>query len=293
MKKHFKKKGDYPSAKERVEELIKTLEEGVSNFQYDPEEFKALLEMKALMPNYSFRNLLVAKAQLPEASFIAPFKRWGELGRKVKKGSKSIRIFAPRFKKVEEEEAGNGEKHKLVGFIAVPVFDVSQTEGEPLPIDRFKIQLEGDCPEAKEIIKMVEEISDFPISYGDTGDANGFYSQLDHSITVSDKLSINHRAKTLVHEYVHSQCHQLGDKSSSKEREVVAEGCAFVVCNYFGLDTADYSFRYVKGWSQGDEDALMTFGSQICDVSGKIIHQFEVWKEAKQNQEQVQITEVA
>jgi len=241
MKKQFMKKGDYPSAKERVEELIKRLEEGVTNFQYDPEEFKALLEMKALMPNYSFRNLLVAKAQLPDASFIAPFKRWSELGRKVKKGALSIRIFAPRFKKVEEEEAKNSEKHKLVGFVAVPVFDVSQTEGDPLPIDRFKIQLEGDCPEAKEIIKMVEDVSDCPIQYGDTGDANGFYSQLDHSITVSDKLSINHRAKTLVHEYVHSQCHRLGDKSSSKEREVVAEGCAFVVCNYFGLDTSDYS----------------------------------------------------
>lgn len=287
MKKHFKKKDNYPSAKERVEQLIKTLEEGVNNFQYDPEEFKALLEMKALMPNYSFRNLIVAKAQLPVVRFIAPFKRWEELGRKVKKGQTAIRIFAPRFKKVEEEEIEYGEKHKLIGFVAVPVFDVSQTDGEPLPIDRYKIQLDGDCSEARKIIQMVEDISDCPIHSGETGAANGFYSQTEHSITVSDKLSMNHRAKTLVHEYVHSQCHQIGDRSSAKEREVVAEGCAFVVCNYFGLDTSNYSFRYVKGWSQGDKDSLMTFGSQICDVSGKIIHLFEEWKEIKQNQEQL------
>lgn len=285
MKRQYKKKDDYPSAKERVEELIKCLEDGVSNFKYDPEEFKALLEMKALMPNYSFRNILVAKSQLPHASFIASFKRWQELGRQVDKGQTSIRIFAPRFKKVEEEETGE-EIHRLVGFIAVPVFDVSQTSGDPLPIDRFKIELVGDCTEARNIIRMVEEIADCPISYGDTGTAKGTYNQSNHAITVSDQLSINQKAKTLVHEYVHSQCHRIGDKSSAKEREVVAEGCAYVVCRYFGLDTSDYSFRYVKGWSQGDDAALMTYGSQICDESGKIIHLFEQWLEKQKEESQ-------
>ncbi|WP_176551076.1 ArdC-like ssDNA-binding domain-containing protein [Bacillus sp. AFS040349] len=291
MKNGWKKKADQPTQKERVEQLIKTLEEGVENFSYSPEEFKAILEMKALMPNYSFRNLLVAKAQLPHASFIASFKRWNELGRNVKKGQQALRIFAPRFIKAEEEDCSSKEDYKLVGFVTVPVFDYSQTEGDPLPIDKVKITLEGDCPEARELIDFAEQVAredNCPVTYGDTGTANGFYVPAMHSITVSDTLTINHRCKTLIHELVHSKVHRYDTKSTSKEREVVAEGSAYVICSYFGLDTSSYSFGYVKGWSKGDEEALMKYGSQICDIAGKVIKQFENLKEQHQQQRQVQ-----
>lgn len=286
MQKNWKKGR---SQKEKVEELVKKLEEGVENFTYSPEHFKAILEMKALMPTYSFRNIMVAKAQLPEATFLASFKRWNELGRKVKKGSQAIRIFAPRFvkKRVEEEEEGTKEETKLGGFIAVPVFDVSQTEGEPLPIDKIRIELEGDCPEAREIICLAEEIAkqdDCTVKYGDTGMSNGWYEPDRHRITVSNKLSVNHRCKTLVHELVHSKVHRNPMKTTAKEREVVAEGTAFVVCSYFGLDTSDYSFQYVKSWSQGDEEALLKFGEQICNIAQKIIEEFESLKEEKKTE---------
>lgn len=267
-----------PTQQERVQELMEILEDGVVNFLPDPEKFKAILEMKALMPSYSFRNLLVAKAQLPHARFLAGFKRWKELGRTVKKGEKALRIFAPRFKKVENKETGE-EETILVGYITVPVFDYSQTEGEPLPIDKIKIELEGDSPEAREIIKFCEMCAkkdNCPIYYGDTGMANGFYSPFEHSITISDKLSMNHRCKTLVHELVHSKVDRLENlhKTTKKEREVVAEGTAFVVCSYFGLDTSDYSFEYVKSW--GDEDnPILTYGERISDISSAIIQEFE------------------
>jgi hypothetical protein len=113
-----------PSIVEKVNELVSVLDEGVKNFSYSPEEFKALLEMKALMPNYSFRNILAAKLQYPNASFIASLKRWNELGRKVKKGSKALKIFKPRFKKGENEEGI--EDTKLIGFLTVPVFAYEQ-----------------------------------------------------------------------------------------------------------------------------------------------------------------------
>ncbi len=262
------------SQKEHVEKLVKQLDEGVESFQYDPEEFKIYLRMKALMPNYSFRNLLVAKAQLSHASYIAPMSKWNNLDRRVTKGETAIRIFKPYFKKVKNEEGE--EEMKFIRWITVPVFDVSQTHGAPLPIDELKIELEGDCPEAREILKLVETIADCPIYYEKIkSGAKGFYRPSEHSITISNELSTNHQAKTAVHEYVHSVCHGLGDKSSRKEQEVVAEGCAFVVCSYFGLDTSDYSFRYVKGWADGDDDALMKYGSQICDESQKIIKKFE------------------
>ncbi|QCJ45410.1 LtrC (plasmid) [Bacillus sp. S3] len=267
---------DGPSVQEKVDELVSILEEGVSNFRYSPEEFKALLQMKALMPNYSFRNIMVAKTQYPNASFIASFKRWNELGRKIRKGEKSIKIFKPNFKAVEDE---NGEvETKLVGFLTVPVFAYEQTEGEPLPIDKVVIKLEGESEEAREIIEYAEQIAskdNCPVTYGDAKGANGFYSPYLHRIVVSDTLSINHRCKTLVHELVHSKVHRHDQSSSSSEKEVVAEGTAFVVCSFFGLDTSDYSFRYVKSWSKGEENSLLKYGSQICDIARRIIGEFK------------------
>lgn len=281
MKNGWKKQKNQPTQKERVEELIKKLEEGVSNFSYSPEDFKAILQMKSLMPNYSFRNLLIAKAQLPEASYIASFKRWNELGRSIKKGEKALRIFKPCFVKVEDEEDCSKEKSKLIGYITVPIFDYSQTEGEPLPIDRLKISLEGDSEEARNIIGLAERIAeqdDCSITYGNSGAANGYYTPAYHTIMVGDHLSTNHRCKTLIHELVHSKVHRYS-RSSRSEMEVVAEGTAYVVCSYFGLDTSDYSFQYVKSWSGNNAEALMEYGSQICEHAGKIIDEFEDLKE--------------
>lgn len=274
-----------PSAEEKVKELVSILEDGVKNFSYSPEEYMALLEMKALMPNYSFRNIMVAKAQYPHGSFFASLKRWNELGRKVKKGSKSIKIFKPNFKKVLNDDGE--EESKLFGFLTVPVFEYSQTEGEPLPIEKVHIKLEGDCPEARSIINYAETLAKqdhCPVTYGDAQGANGYYAPATHEIVVSDSLSINHRCKTLVHELVHSRVHRYDQASSASEKEVVAEGSAFVVCSFFGLDTSDYSFRYVKSWSKKDEEALIKYGSQICDIAGKIIKDFKALIESNEEQ---------
>ncbi|KYD23152.1 ArdC-like ssDNA-binding domain-containing protein [Caldibacillus debilis] len=280
------------TVKERVEELAAVLEEGVKNFQYTPEELKALLEMKALMPTYSFRNILVAKAQFPYATFLASLKRWNELGRKVKKGSKAIRIFAPRFKKIEDEETGE-EKQVLIGFITVPVFALEQTEGEPLPIDRIKINLEGDSPEARRIIRIAEMIAGRDgcrVSYRDAMGANGYYQPATHEIVVDESLSMNQRCKTLVHELVHSKVHRQHTRSSTAEKEIVAEGTAFIVCSYFGLDTSDYSFRYVYSWKdRKDENPLMTYGTQICEIAQKIIEEFQTLMEYTEETEKKQL----
>ncbi|KZE67948.1 LtrC [Fictibacillus phosphorivorans] len=291
-KKKWKKK-DGPSVQEKVEELVSILEVGVKNFSYDPEVFKAILEMKALMPNYSFRNIMVAKSQFPNASFIASYKRWQELGRNVKKGAKSLKIFKPNFKKAKNEDGSQSNEVQLVGFLTVPVFAYEQTEGEPLPIDKAKITLDGDCPEARHIIEIAERIAaedNCPVSYGDAEGSNGYYVPSLHEIVVEESLSINHRCKTLVHELVHSRVHRHDDKSTRSEKEVVAEGSAFVVCSFFGLDTSDYSFGYVKGWSD-DEEALVKYGSQICDISGRIINDFK--KLMEEVKEDTPVIEVA
>lgn len=275
------------TAKERMGDLLEKLEDGVKNFRYDPEVYKAILEMKALMPSYSFQNILVAKRQMPHASYIASFKRWNELGRKVNKGQKAIWIFAPNFRKKKETVTIDGvskevQKSVLSGFTSVPVFDMSQTdkiEGAiELPLDRVKLELKGESKEARRIMNIVQDVCTIPIDYKDAGDANGYYDLVNDCIVVEHTLSENHKAKTLVHEYCHSMVHGYGKedvKSSKIEKEVVAEGVAFVICSYFGLDTSDYSFGYIKSWSKDNGETLKAYGNKICSIAGRIISKME------------------
>lgn len=273
------KKIEKKSSTEKVEELFDALKEGVANFEYSIEYFKAILEMKSLMPNYSYRNLLVAKQQLPNATFLASYKHWQSLGRHVG-GQKAIRIFKPCFKKVEsQKDGGLVEESKLYGFVTVPVFDVSQTKGAPLPIDKIQLSLEGESEEARRIMefaKIFAKEHDCPIRYSDdTNGAKGYYSITRNEIVIATGNSINQQAKTMVHELVHMLVDRWDNERTSKEKEVVAESTAYVVCRYFGLDTSSYSFEYVKGWSNKDEEAVMTYGERICDISKQFIKRFE------------------
>lgn len=273
--------------KEQVDKLIQTLEDGVKNLTISPEKFMAILEMQALMPSYSFRNVILAKLQLPEARFIASFNHWKKLGRKVTKGEKSLRILAPRFKKEKNEVTGE-EEQMLIGYLGVPVFDYSQTEGEPLPIEKIRLTLDGESEEAVQIfewIVMIAEEDDCPVLIRHAKGANGYYSLTDHEIVVDPGLSINHRAKTGVHELVHSRVHRNIKESTAEERECVAEGVAYIVCTYFGLDTSDYSFEYVKGWSSDGGESLMKYGEIIQKTANRLIQDFERMEDASNPEE--------
>jgi len=277
MAKKAEKRRTAEEKKEQVEQLLQSLEEGVKNFEYSPEKYMAIMKMQALMPHYSFRNIMLAKLQLPNACFIASFKRWKELGRNVIKGEKAIRILAPRFKKEVDELSGEDEL-KLIGFLGVPVFDVTQTEGEPLPIDRINLTLDGSSEEAIQIfewVKILAKEDDCPVTLKKISGANGYYSLTDHEIVVDCDLSINHRAKTGVHELVHSRVHRNIKGTTAEERECVAEGVAFVCCSYFGLDTSEYSFEYVKGWSKDGGESLMKYGEIIQKTANALIQDFE------------------
>lgn len=278
--------------KEKIEQLCKQLTEGVENFEYSPEFYAAILKMKALMPNYSFKNLLLAKSQMPDVTFLASFKRWKQLGRNVKKGESSIRIFAPVFGKDKKNEDENvfdehSDETVLKGFYPAPVFDVSQTEGEPLPLDKYKLRLEGESEETSKIIDAAEKIiakDECTLSYGNTSPANGYYSPDRHEIKVSDTLTLNGRCKTLVHELVHMKVHR-NSTATRTEQEIVAEGVAYIICNFFGLDTSDYSFRYVKSWSDEDNgETVMKYGTDICSIAGTVIKEFESLMEQEEDE---------
>ncbi|MEK5149089.1 MULTISPECIES: ArdC family protein [unclassified Psychrobacillus] len=264
--------------KEQVEGLMQQLEDGVLHFSYEPEKYKAILQMQALMYDYSFNNIMLIAQQCPNARYIASFNRWKELNRFVKKGEKAIRILAPRFKLEKDEITGEVEKKK-VGFIGVSVFDVSQTEGEPLSIDAHALTLDGESDEAIRIfewVKLLAEEDDCPLHIGFANGSNGYYRPSTHEIMIGDHLSINHRAKTAVHELVHSRVHcHTHAKTSKEEMESVAEGVAFIICSYFGLDTSDYSFEYVRGWSSDNGESLRKYGEIIQKTANSLIADFE------------------
>lgn len=262
--------------KQEVDALLSTLDQGVKDVQHNPERFKAILEMQALFHSYSFRNVMLIQSQMPNARFVAGFHRWKELERNVIKGARSIRVLGPRFKKELDEETGL-EQSKLIGYISLPVFDVSQTEGKELPIDAVKLVLNGESDEAEMIYAWVKELAlqdGCEVDIAFANGANGYYAPVTHHIVIDPKLSTNHRAKTMVHEYVHSQEHRF-DASTPEERECVAEGVAFIVCSYFGLDTSEYSFEYVKGWSEDGGKSLMKFGSTMQRSASTIINDIE------------------
>ncbi|MCM3358109.1 ArdC family protein [Psychrobacillus sp. MER TA 171] len=262
---------------EEVQVLLDTLQTGVLNFQYEPEAFKAMLAMQSLIPTYSFRNMMLIRAQMPHARFIASFLKWKELNRSVRKGEKALRVLAPRIIK-EIDEASGIEESKLIGYTSVPVFDVSQTDGDPLPIDDYKLELTGESEEAIRIfewVKLLASEDNCPLKNGDAEGACGYYNRVEHYIMVDQNLSINHRAKTAVHELVHSRVHRHDTKSSKEEKECVAEGTAFIICSYFGLDTSNYSFEYVYGWSKDKGESLIKYGTMIQETASSLIAGFE------------------
>ncbi|MEK5071755.1 ArdC-like ssDNA-binding domain-containing protein [Sporosarcina sp. FSL K6-1508] len=263
---------------EQVQQLLDQLNEGVRNFQYNPENFKAILQMSALMPTYSFNNIMLIRAQFKNSSYVASFKKWQSLNRTVIKGQKSIRILAPRFKK-EKDKVTGVEESKLIGYLGVPVFDVSQTDGEPLPIDKVKLRLEGESDEAVRIfqwMKLLAAEDDCPVHIAFANGANGYYKPASHLIVLDPSLSVNHLAKTAVHELVHSRVHRRSHHETTKEEmECVAEGVAFIICSYFGLDTSDYSFEYVRGWSSSEGESLMKYGEIIQKAANSLIADFD------------------
>lgn len=261
---------------QQVQGLLDQLEEGILAAEINPDSYKAMLEMQALFYNYSFRNMMLIQSQMPNARYVAGFHRWKELGRNVIKGQKALYVLAPRILKEEDKKTGE-EKSRIIGYLTRPVFDVSQTEGEDLPIDHVRLILKGESDEAEVIFAWVKALAElrgtrFEIAFANG--ANGYYQPSANLIVVDPKLGPNHRAKTAVHEYVHSLFHGIEDETK-EEQECVAEGAAFVVCSYFGLDTSSYSFEYVKGWAQDDTQVIIKYGSMIQKAAYDIINEIE------------------
>lgn len=263
----------------RIDELTSQLADGIQGLA-DDEAWRGYLDFQSSMPHYSFGNCMLVRLQCPGATMVMPYGEpgkpgtWMNIGRHAISGQKALYIRKPSFRKVKAEDSGDGQEHSFLRFIWVPVFDVSQTEGEPLPEGEICRLLEGDDPQG-----LLGLVTAFAGSRGyslelvdeiDGTEANGDCDWDLKRIRVcgSGRSSLQ-QAKTAVHEAAHMLLHP-GSELERGHKELEAESVAYVVLRYLGLDSSGYSFGYVLGWS-GHSSA--TARDRIIRESGKRIQE--------------------
>ena len=304
---------------EKLKEITDRLEQGITEL-FDSERYKEYLRVMSKFHNYSFNNTLLIAMQKPDASLVAGFSAWkNNFGRNVMKGQKGIKIIAPSPYKVKQEmkkidpQTGKpviGKDGKPVteekeitipAYKVVSVFDVSQTEGRELP-DIAVDELTGDVDRYKDFFTALEKTSPVPIGFEKIeGGAHGYYHLEDKRIAIDEGMSELQTLKTAIHEIAHAKLHDidlnapledLENRPDRRTREVQAESIAYTVCQHYGLDTSDYSFGYVAGWSAGRElaelkNSLETIRSTAAEIIDSIDEHIA---ELQKGQEQTQDT---
>ena len=214
--------------------------------------------------------------------------KWNELGRRVKKGEKAIKIFAPLKVKVKQEsepsDVPDQEKNavqKLVGFRLVNVFDISQTEGSPVPASVPMISARGECG-VYELLKAT-----CPLPVIELDDCDGAYGYINFSqkkIYILSSLTSKEKATTLVHEWGHWLLHALRRDLDTGIKELEAESVSYIVCDALGIDTSQFSFVYIAEWCHREDviERLKVSGDRICKASREILESLEQneWSEA-------------
>ena len=262
---------------ERMKEITDRLETGIQEL-FESERYKAYLTTMSKFHSYSFNNTLLIAMQ--GGQLVAGYNKWrDDFHRNVKKGEKAIKILAPApFKAKKEVQKLDAQGRPVMGkdgkpvtevqeiqvpaFKIVSVFDVSQTEGEPLPSIGVE-ELTGSVERYGEFFKALEQTSPVPIGFEDIpGGSHGYYHLTEKRSAIQEGMSELQTLKTAIHEIAHSKLHAIdpeataieqADRPDSRTREVQAESVAYAVCQHYGLDTSDYSFGYVAGWSSGKE----------------------------------------
>ncbi len=237
--------------------------------------WRAMLDAAVHFHRYSPNNVLLIRVQRPDATRVAGFRTWLKVGRHVRKGEKGIAVLAPCIYKRPEPDDGqppdpSEPTHVLRGFRAVYVFDVSQTDGDPLP-DVPPVLLDGDDPgRLWDALASIVTDEGFRLTRGDCQGANGrtYYDR--REVRVRDDVSDAQACKTLAHELAHVLMHEHG-LSCRERREVEAESVAYVVCHAAGLATADYSLPYVAHWADGDLRIVQATATAVLDTARTIL----------------------
>ena len=274
-KKDFDPKAAAEERKAEMEQMTSKLEKGVKDI-FASGNFKKYLDFCAKLPRYSINNQILIMLQKPEATMCQSYTGWKDMNRFVRKGEKGIRIFAPAPYKMQKEQEKTDVSGKVVvdkdgepvkekveitvnAFKPVSTFDVSQTEGDPVPtvgVNELTAAVEG----YESLLNALKEVIPVPVSFEqiDSG-AKGYYHLEENRIVVQEGMSEAQTVKTLVHEASHQALHSKeareasGETKSKNQQETEAESIAYVVCQHYGIDTSEYSFPYVATWSADKE----------------------------------------
>ena len=301
------------SREERMSQILEKLEAGVREI-FDSEKYKDYISTMAKFPHYSINNCILIVSQCPEASHVCGYKKWQtDFNRVVNRNEHGIMIIAPMTYKADVEEAvydsenhpvldSNGKQvtapvtREFQGFRPAYVFDVSQTSGDPLPT--LATMLSGGVEDFEKMKDILIAISPVPISFEEiTGGANGYFSPATQSIVVKEGMSELQTIKTMIHEIAHATLGHGGkdDKWDRETKEVQAESVAYWVTQMVGLDTSDYSFGYISGWSKDREvtelkenlDLIKTTADKIsADLERELSKSIEQTEDLKPGVEQ-------
>ena len=301
---------------EKLKEITDRLEQGITEL-FDSERYKEYLKVMSKFHNYSFRNTVLIAMQKPDASLVAGFSAWkNNFERNVMKGQKGIKIIAPSPYKIKQEmqKIDPHTQKPIIGkdgkpvteekeitipaYKVVSVFDVSQTEGKELP-DIAVDELTGDVDRYKDFFAALEKTSPVPIAFENIeGGSHGYYHLEDKRIAINEGMSELQTLKTAIHEIAHAKLHDIDLNAPKDEqprvdrrtREVEAESVAYTVCQHYGLDTSDYSFGYVAGWSSGRElselkSSLETIRSAAAEIINSIDANFAELQKAQDKEQ--------
>ena len=301
---------------EKLKEITDRLEQGIAEL-FDSERYKEYLKVMSKFHNYSFRNTVLIAMQKPDASLVAGFSAWkNNFERNVMKGQKGIKIIAPSPYKIKQEmqKIDPHTQKPIIGkdgkpvteekeitipaYKVVSVFDVSQTEGKELP-DIAVDELTGDVDRYKDFFAALEKTSPVPIAFENIeGGSHGYYHLEDKRIAINEGMSELQTLKTAIHEIAHAKLHDIDLNAPKDEqprvdrrtREVEAESVAYTVCQHYGLDTSDYSFGYVAGWSSGRElselkSSLETIRSAAAEIINSIDANFAELQKAQDKEQ--------
>ena len=295
-----------------MDSIMQSLESGVEEL-FTSNRYQEFLKTMAKFHNYSFNNTMLIAMQRPDATLVTSYKNWQSMGRQVMKGEKGITIIAPApYKKMKEKEVLDENQRPIMGtdgkpkteqvevtvphFKAVTVFDIAQTSGEPIQTLAPEL-LTAAVQDFDSFMQAIQKISPVPIRFDEIdGNANGYYHNADKEIVIKKGLSESQTLKTAIHETVHAKLHDkeimesLGVEKDRLTKEVEAESVAYCVCSSFGLDTSDYSFPYIAGWSSSREMKEMKASMDVIrKTAGEMIDQLteelEIILEEKQKTE--------
>ena len=301
---------------EKLKEITDRLEQGIAEL-FDSERYREYLKVMSKFHNYSFRNTVLIAMQKPDASLLAGFSAWkNNFERNVMRGQKGIKIIAPSPYKIKQEmqKIDPHTQKPIIGkdgkpvteekeitipaYKVVSVFDVSQTEGKELP-DIAVDELTGDVDRYKDFFAALEKTSPVPIAFENIeGGSHGYYHLEDKRIAINEGMSELQTLKTAIHEIAHAKLHDIDLNAPKDEqprvdrrtREVEAESVAYTVCQHYGLDTSDYSFGYVAGWSSGRElselkSSLETIRSAAAEIINSIDANFAELQKAQDKEQ--------